>query len=52
LKILQEGNNRFVNSIKNKRNLLSQVNETVEGQFPIAIILSCIDSRTSAEECA
>ena len=49
LKILQEGNNRFVNSIKNKRNLLSQVNETVEGQFPIAIILSCIDSRTSAE---
>jgi carbonic anhydrase len=46
---LQEGNNRFVNSIKNKRNLLSQVNETVEGQFPIAIILSCIDSRTSAE---
>ncbi|MDT8425456.1 MAG: carbonic anhydrase family protein [Methyloprofundus sp.] len=49
LAILQEGNNRFVNSIKNKRNLLSQVNETVEGQFPIAIILSCIDSRTSAE---
>ncbi|MBE0468333.1 MAG: bifunctional SulP family inorganic anion transporter/carbonic anhydrase [Methyloprofundus sp.] len=49
LAILQEGNNRFVNSIKNTRNLLSQVNETVEGQFPIAIILSCIDSRTSAE---
>jgi len=49
LAILQEGNNRFVNSIKDKRNLLSQVNETVEGQFPIAIILSCIDSRTSAE---
>lgn len=49
LEILQAGNNRFVNSLKDKRNLLEQVNESIEGQFPIAIILSCIDSRTSAE---
>ena len=49
LDILKLGNNRFVNSLKDERNLLEQVNESIEGQFPVAIILSCIDSRTSAE---
>ncbi len=49
LKILKEGNERFVNNIKAHRNLLQQVNETSSGQFPFAAILSCIDSRTSAE---
>lgn len=47
--ILKEGNMRFVNNYKANRNLLQQVNETSEGQYPFAIILSCIDSRTSAE---
>jgi carbonic anhydrase len=47
--ILKEGNARFVNNIKTHRNLLQQVNETSSGQFPFAAILSCIDSRTSAE---
>jgi carbonic anhydrase len=28
---------------------LEQVNDTKDGQFPFAVILSCIDSRTSAE---
>lgn len=49
LEILKEGNERFVNNIKAHRNLLQQVNETSSGQFPFAAILSCIDSRTSAE---
>src|ERR1041384_4207081 len=49
LEILKEGNERFVNNIKAHRNLLQQVNETSTGQFPFAAILSCIDSRTSAE---
>lgn len=49
LKILKEGNERFVSNIKAHRNLLEQVNETSDGQFPFAAILSCIDSRTSAE---
>ncbi|HMS64359.1 MAG TPA: carbonic anhydrase family protein [Ignavibacteria bacterium] len=49
LEILKEGNERFVNNIKSHRNLLQQVNETKSGQFPFAAILSCIDSRTSAE---
>ncbi len=49
LQFLKEGNERFVNNLKANRNLLQQVNETSEGQFPFATILSCIDSRTSAE---
>ncbi len=49
LNILKEGNERFVHNIKAHRNLLQQVNETSAGQFPFAAILSCIDSRTSAE---
>jgi carbonic anhydrase len=46
---LKEGNQRFVNNLKINRNLLSQINETSDGQYPFAFILSCIDSRTSAE---
>jgi Carbonic anhydrase len=49
LKILKDGNKRFVNNLKANRNLLQQANETVDGQHPIAVVLSCIDSRTSAE---
>ncbi len=47
--LLKEGNNRFVNNLKVNRNLLQQANETSDGQHPFAVILSCIDSRTSAE---
>jgi len=49
LEFLREGNYRFVNNLKTNRNLLQQVNETRDGQFPIAALLTCIDSRTSAE---
>ena len=49
LNILKEGNKRFINNLKSNRNLLQQVNETSGGQHPFAVILSCIDSRTSAE---
>ncbi|MDF4220398.1 MULTISPECIES: carbonic anhydrase family protein [Maribacter] len=49
LDFLKEGNQRFQNNLKANRNLLEQVNDTSEGQFPFATILSCIDSRVSAE---
>ncbi|RUR12942.1 carbonic anhydrase family protein [Legionella sp. km772] len=49
LHLLEEGNKRFVNNLKINRNLLQQANETSDGQHPMAIILSCIDSRTSVE---
>ena len=49
LDFLKEGNVRFQNNLKVNRNLLEQVNDTSDGQFPFATILSCIDSRVSAE---
>jgi carbonic anhydrase len=49
IEILKDGNKRFVNNLKANRNLLEQANETSDGQHPFAVILSCIDSRTSAE---
>ncbi len=49
LEFLKEGNKRFLTNLKVNRNLLKQVNQTSEGQFPFATVLSCIDSRTSAE---
>ncbi len=49
IELLKDGNQRFVNNLKVNRNLLQQVNETSSGQFPFAVVLSCIDSRTSAE---
>ena len=49
IKLLKEGNSRFVQNLKVNRNLLKQVNDTSDGQNPFAFVLSCIDSRTSAE---
>lgn len=49
LDLLKEGNKRFINNLKINRNLLEQANETSDGQHPFAVILSCIDSRTSVE---
>ena len=39
----------MLNNLKINRNLLQQANDTSDGQHPFAVILSCIDSRTSAE---
>jgi carbonic anhydrase len=49
LHLLREGNKRFINNLKVNRSLLQQANETSDGQHPFAVILSCIDSRTSVE---
>ncbi len=49
IQFLKEGNARFVSNLKVNRNLLEQMNDTTEGQWPFAVVLSCIDSRTSAE---
>jgi carbonic anhydrase len=49
LDLLKAGNARFVNNLRADHDLLQQVNETRDGQWPHAVILSCIDSRTSAE---
>ena len=49
LTVLKEGNDRFMNNLKMHRNLLDLVNDTSEGQYPFAAVLSCIDSRVPAE---
>lgn len=49
LNILKGGNFRFINKLNLSRDLLLQVNKTRNGQWPFATILSCMDSRTSAE---
>lgn len=49
LEYLKEGNKRFLNNLKTNKNILKQVNQTSDQHFPFATILSCIDSRTSAE---
>ncbi len=49
LEILKQGNQRFASNLKANRNLLQQANDTRDGQWPFAAILSCVDSRTSAE---
>lgn len=46
---LVEGNKRFVNNINSDHDHLEMINETREGQYPFAVILSCMDSRTSVE---
>lgn len=47
--LLVEGNKRFINNLKTDHDHLEMINETREGQFPFAVILSCMDSRTSVE---
>ena len=49
LSILKEGNKRFVSNSLISRELLTQVRETSAGQFPIAVVISCIDSRVPTE---
>ena len=47
--LLVEGNKRFVNNLNNDHDHLEMINETREGQYPFAVVLSCMDSRTSVE---
>lgn len=49
LELLKAGNSRFVDNLRFNRNLLQMVNDTSDGQWPMAAIVSCMDSRTSAE---
>ena len=46
---LVEGNERFIKNLKRDHDHFEMINETREGQYPFAVILSCMDSRTSVE---
>jgi carbonic anhydrase len=47
--LLREGNKRFVNNLKTDHDHFELINQTRDGQYPFAVILSCMDSRTSVE---
>ena len=46
---LKAGNARFVSGHPLKRDLLADVKATESGQYPLAVVLSCIDSRKPIE---
>jgi len=47
--ILVEGNQRFMSNLQTNHDYLEMINETRDGQYPFAVVLSCMDSRASAE---
>ena len=47
--LLKAGNKQFVNGKWNEKYYRHQVNATSMGQNPMAVIISCIDSRTSPD---
>lgn len=49
LELLKAGNERFLKNQPFDRHLPSEIKETARGQFPFAIVLSCIDSRVPTE---
>lgn len=49
LQLLKAGNARFVEGQSKNKDLLKQAKLTIKGQYPFAIVLSCIDSRGSPE---
>ncbi len=49
IEMLKEGNQRFLDKNMASRDLNTQVHQTSSGQFPYAVVLSCIDSRVPVE---
>src|SRR5436190_18839850 len=49
VQLLKEGNRRFTQGQTMRRDVRWHVKVTADGQYPYAVILSCLDSRASAE---
>ncbi|RDI42075.1 carbonic anhydrase family protein [Aquicella lusitana] len=49
LERLKEGNQRFISGQMKNRDLGAQASTTTTGQYPVAVILNCMDSRTPPE---
>jgi carbonic anhydrase len=49
LALLKEGNKRFYTGKRQDHNFLAQQRASAKGQYPAAVLLSCVDSRASAE---
>lgn len=50
IQTLKEGNERFINNELTARDHSSQVRRSTNGQFPKAVVLSCLDSRVPVED--
>ena len=49
LALMKKGNRRFNRGTRKDHNSLAQQRATAAGQYPLAVLLSCIDSRAPAE---
>lgn len=49
IKDILDGNARFLSGVHKERNFLAEMRSSASGQFPAAIVLSCIDSRAPVE---
>jgi len=49
IRLMKKGNNRFKSGVREEHNYLAQQRASAAGQYPVAILLSCIDSRAPAE---
>jgi len=49
LALMKKGNKRFASGRRQDHNYLRQQRDSAKGQFPAAVLLSCIDSRAPAE---
>jgi carbonic anhydrase len=49
LQAMKDGNKRFVDGKPLQRDVLSKQRATASGQYPMAVLLSCMDSRAPAE---
>jgi len=49
MEAMKKGNQRFRTGVRQNRNCLNEQRASAAGQYPAAVILSCIDSRAPAE---
>src|SRR5262245_40068837 len=49
IEVMKEGNERFRRGERKNRNYLREQKASAKGQYPAAVLLSCIDSRAPAE---
>ena len=50
IKILKQGNDDFINNRLTVKNNPERIRNAAKGQYPVAVVLSCIDSRVPVED--
>jgi carbonic anhydrase len=49
IRAMLAGNARFLSGARRNRDFLAEMHDTAAGQYPAAVVLSCIDSRAAVE---